>query len=110
MAKKKALDNNDSQEPTTTIDNIIITPEHRQRILALVETKNLLKRDQEMFKEDVAGVAAAMGVKPADINEMVSIIIQEQEKGGVLLAKEKKLELARQILDGVLGDATHGAE
>lgn len=77
-----------------------LTKEHRQAIMAVVHNNERLKLDKEAITEDVKAIAARIGCKPADVNGMVSIIIQEREKGGVIQARERSLDLARQILDG----------
>lgn len=80
--------------------NFNLTPEHRQAIMAIVYNTEKTKLDKEAIKDDVAALAAKIGCKPTDVNGMVSVIIQEREKPGVIEAREKSLELARQVLDG----------
>lgn len=77
-----------------------LTKEHRQAIMAVVQNTERMKLDKEAITEDVKAIAAKIGCKPAEVNAMVTVIIQEREKGGVIQARERSLELARQILDG----------
>ena len=77
---------------------IILTSEHMKMVQSLVYHVLRIKLEQEALSEDVKAVAQKMDLKPGEVKEMVTWIIQEQEKGGVLSAKEKKLEFARQVL------------
>lgn len=83
-----------------------LTPEHRKAIMVLVYHEERLALDKEALAEDVKGVAGELGVKPAEVKKMVSTIVQERAKGGVIESRERELEFARQILDSddVLGD------
>lgn len=83
-----------------------LTKEHRQAIMAIVINTERMKLDKEALTEDSKGLAAKMGCKPADVNELVNIMIQERSKGGVIEARERKLELARQLIEGEQKDAS----
>lgn len=75
-----------------------LTKEHVGMLQSLVFHNQKLKLEQEAYAEDVKAVASKLGIKPGEVKEMVSWLIQEQEKGGVLQAKEQKLDLVRQVL------------
>lgn len=77
-----------------------VTKEHRKAIMAIVINTERMQLDKEALADDVKGLAANMGVKPGDVKEMVGILIQERSKGGVIEARERKLDLARQIIEG----------
>jgi hypothetical protein len=76
-----------------------LTKEHRQAIMSAVYHTEKLKLEKEALTEDVKAIAAKIGCKPGDVSGMVSMIIQERAKGGVIQAKERALDLAKQILD-----------
>ena len=99
MARKGKRDSSQELEGTgeTSMD-IVLTPEHMKMIQSLVYSMEKIRLDNEALAEDVKAVAQKMNVKPGEVKEMISWIIQEQKKGGVLTAKEKKLDLARQVL------------
>lgn len=77
-----------------------LTKEHRKAIMAIVINTERHKLDKEALTEDAKGLAAQMGCKPGDVNELVNIMIQERSKGGVIEARERKLDLARQLIEG----------
>lgn len=80
--------------------SIVLTTEQKKSLLAIAENKNRLKLDQEAIKDDVKAVSEKLGISVGEINEIVNIIMKEQEKGGVILAKTKTLSLAEQVLVG----------
>ena len=102
MARKKK--NTDELEGTgDTSSDIVLTVEHVKMIQSLVYSMQKIKMDQEALSEDVKAVAQKLNVKPGEVKEMASWIIQEQEKGGVLSAKEKKLDFARHFFSFIDG-------
>lgn len=78
-----------------------LTKEHVDMLQNLIYHQQRIKLEQEAYADDVKGVAAKLNVKPGEVKEMVSWLIQEQEKGGVIEAKEQKLELIRQVLSHI---------
>ena len=107
MARKRPSDQQelagDAKNASESSAGFRITPEHRKAIDAVVLNSERLKMDKEALSEDIKGVAAKIGCKPADVNQMVAIVIQERNKGGAIEARERSLDLARQVLD-VEGD------
>lgn len=77
-----------------------LTDEHKKMILALVGNKNQLKMDQEAIRDDTKAIAEKLGLKTGEVNRIVSLIIQEQEKGGAIKDQENILDLAGQVLGG----------
>lgn len=112
MARQKKNLGPDDEVPGSgeTSTDIVLTPEHMKMIQGLVYHNQKMKLEQEAYADDIKGVAQKMNIKPGEVKEMVSWIIQEQEKGGVLTAKEKKLEFARQVLSYFDGENNHSEE
>ena len=77
---------------------IVLTTEHMKMIDSLINHLTRIKMEQEALSEDVKAVAQKTNMKPGEVKEMVNWIMQEREKGGVLEAKEKKIEFMRQVL------------
>lgn len=76
----------------------VLNGEHKKLILAIVENKQRMKLDQEAIRDDAKNVAERLGLKPADINKVVSLIIKEQEEGGALQDINNITSLAEQVL------------
>ena len=76
----------------------VLSEAHRKSILAIIENKKTMKSDQEALRDDIKAVADLLGIKPGDINEVVSLIIKEQEKGGALMGRNHITSLAEQVL------------
>ena len=103
MSKTKSLDEilaqanpsskGGSSEPIRTL-----TEEHKKAILALIGNKNQLKMDQEAIRDDTKAIADKLGIKTGEINRIVSLVIQEQEKGGAIRDVENVIDLANQVL------------
>ena len=70
-------------------------------IMALVGNRNQLKMDQEAIRDDTKGIADKLGLKTGDINRIISLVVQEQEKGGAIKDVENILDLANQVLGQV---------
>ena len=78
-----------------------LTDEHKKMILALIANKNQLKMDSEAIRDDTKAIADKLGLKTADINRVVTLVSQEQEKGGALNKLENVIDLANQVLGQV---------
>ncbi len=88
-----------SEENSSFADgNIVLNAEHKKAILAIIGNKNQIKLDQEALKDDVKALSEKLGISVGEINAIVNIVSQEQEKGGVILSKTKQLNLAEQVL------------
>lgn len=98
MARNKNKETDELQGSGETSMDIVLTSEHIKMIEGLVYHNKKMKMEQEAYSEDIKAVAQKMNLKPGEVKEMITWIIQEEEKGGVLTAKEKKLDFARQVL------------
>lgn len=85
-------------------DTVVITAAHIKMIESLIINMNRIKLDQEALADDVKAVAAQMNMKPAGVKEIAGWIMKEQEKGGVLDEKEKKIDLVRKVLSKISGE------
>jgi hypothetical protein len=83
-------------EPVRTL-----TEEHKKMILALIANKNQLKMDGEAIRDDTKAIADKLGLKTGEINRVVTLVSQEQEKGGALNKLENVIDLANQVLGQV---------
>lgn len=97
MARKK--NNQIEGEGENSSMEFSLTTEHIQGIMALVMNTERLQLDKEALKEDTKGLADKIGCKPGQVGEMVGMVVKERAKGGVVEAKEKALDLAKQILE-----------
>lgn len=88
---------NGKSKDTKEMVRTLTTPQ-KKMILALVENKNQIKRDQETVKDDTKAIADQLGIKTNEVNRIVSLIIKEQEKGGAIQQEEGILDLANQVL------------
>lgn len=98
MAKRKQKATDELEGTGDAGTEIVLTEEHMKMVQSLMYHMEKIKMEQEALSEDIKGVAQKMNIKPGEVKEMVTWIMQEQSKGGVLTAKEKKLEFARQVL------------
>ena len=86
---RKTKETDELQGSGETSMDIVLTSEHIKMIEGLVYHNKKMKMEQEAYSEDIKAVAQKMNLKPGEVKE---------EKGGVLTAKEKKLDFARQVL------------
>ena len=101
MSKKKS-----SSSPETkpvSLDELKLTKEHVKVIQSITMSMRRIKMDQEALAEDIKGAASKLNIKSGDVKEMANLIIQEEDKGGVIDSKERKLDLIRQLFDLVDG-------
>jgi len=75
------------------------TDEQKRSIEAVIANTHKIKLDQEALKEDIDAVANKIGIKAAELKSLVTLVISEREKGGVIDKKEQHLELAKQLLN-----------
>lgn len=104
MSKTKTLDEilaqaNPGAKGGSAIEPIrTLTTEHKNMILALITNKNQLKMDQEAIRDDTKAIADKLGLKVGEISRVVTLVTQEQEKGGALSNLENVIDLANQVL------------
>lgn len=103
MSKGKKENNaeatGETKQKTLPLSEVALTREHVKAIQSLILSMKRIKMDQEALAEDIKALGAKMNVKPGEIKEMASWIMQEEEKGGVIDAKEKKLDIIRQVFE-----------
>jgi CO/xanthine dehydrogenase Mo-binding subunit len=68
-----------------------------QAINGIIQGKDRLKLAQAQLREDVKTVAERLGMKPAELNRIVRLTMQEQERGNVLAHEKALIEVAEQI-------------
>jgi hypothetical protein len=80
------------------ISGLTLSPDGIRTVRALVDETIRAKLLKEGLADAIKGAAAKLGVKPGEVSEMINIVIKEQEKGGVIEEKERRLEFARSVL------------
>ena len=88
-----------SEEQQDEMMGVQVTVEHKKVLKSILDSMEKIKMDQEALKEDKKALADKMGVKPAIINKITSLMKKEQEEGGVLRQERNTLDLIEQALD-----------
>ena len=70
----------------------------RRAIVAIIEAKMRLKLVQAQVREDAKAVADRLGMKPAELNRIVSLATKERERGNVLAHEKALIEVAEQVV------------
>ena len=70
----------------------------RASITSIIETKVRIRLAQGQAREDVKAVADRLGMKPAELNKIVRLAMQEREKGNVLMHEKALIEVAEQLV------------
>lgn len=70
----------------------------RQAINAIIQTKDRIKAAQAQLREDVKAVAERLGMKSSELNRIVRLAMQEQERGNALVHEKALIEVAEQLL------------
>jgi len=70
----------------------------RAAITAIIATKVRITLAQGQAREDVKAVADKLGMKPAELNKIVSLAMRERERGNVLMHEKALIEVAEQIV------------
>jgi hypothetical protein len=70
----------------------------RQAINAIIQTKDRIKLAQAQLREDVKTVAERLGMKSSELNRIVRLVMQEQERGNALVHEKALIEVAEQLL------------
>lgn len=79
---------------------IQLTKNQKSTINAIIASRTRRMLDQEAENDDIAALAVDLGLKPAKVRELVSVIMAEQGKGGVIEEKSRILDLAEQVVGG----------
>ena len=112
---KKSLDpyefNEPAQDGNEKADgtHLSITPEVADAFSYVINEKEKAKLQSEAIKEAVAAIAAKMGIKPAQVNGIISRVVKEREKGGVITEEEQTLDLSKELLEK-MGDEPSGPD
>ena len=69
----------------------------RAAVTAIIETRIRIKLAQGQAREDVKAVAERLGMKPAELNKIISLALREREKGNVLAHEKALIEVAEQL-------------
>ena len=76
----------------------VLSEHDRAAITAIIETKVRITLAQGQAREDVKAVADKLGMKPAELNKIVSLAMREREKGNILLHEKALIEVAEQLV------------
>ena len=102
MAKRAPLEDmseNGATEDSSSDGRLHITPDVKDAILFVINKMEQVKMEQEAIKDDINGIAAKMGCKPPQVKGIISLVIKEREKGGVVIEEEQRLEWTKEVLD-----------
>lgn len=70
----------------------------RQAINAIMQNKDRIKLAQAQLREDVKTVAERLGMKTSELNRIVRLAMQEQERGNALVHEKALIEVAEQLV------------
>jgi len=70
----------------------------RQAINGIIQGKDRIKLAQAQLREDVKVVAERLGMKTSELNRIVRLAMQEQERGNALLHEKALIEVAEQLV------------
>ena len=79
--------------------NIVLTKDQLATVSKYADEAFQLKAKKTTFDESIKAYAKANSIRPADLKDMINIVNKEREKGGTLEERERKLEIAREIVD-----------
>lgn len=92
MAKKQALPETEQSEATLTKDI-------QQGIEDIIIKKKKIALAQEDLKSMIEGVATKLGIKKNTLTERISMIIAEEEKGGILKTKSDNIDFVEKYFN-----------
>lgn len=87
-----------------------LTDRQKNQINAIITAKTRVLLEQEAIKDDVAALAIDLGLKPGKVSELITLIMAEQGKGGVIEEKGRILDMAEQVAGGGEEDAPTDAD
>lgn len=76
-----------------------LTDEHKKALAWLINENKALADKKKQYSEDVKGLADKLGTKAGKVSKVISMIIQEEEKGGVVKEQNSAIEWVDQYLD-----------
>lgn len=87
-----------------------LTDRQKTTIHSIIAAKTRILLDQEAIRDDVSALAIDLGLKPSKVSELITLIIAEQGKGGVIEEKGRILDMAEQVAGGGEEDAPTDAD
>jgi hypothetical protein len=89
----------DAANNATNVAAFRALSEHdRQAINAIIQNKDRVKLAQAQLREDVKTVAERLGMKASELNRIVRLTMQEQERGNALVHEKALIEVAEQLV------------
>jgi hypothetical protein len=70
----------------------------RQAIASIIESKYRIKLAQDQAREDLKVVAEKLGMKSSELNRIITLAMQERERGNVLMHEKALIEVAEQVV------------
>lgn len=74
-----------------------ISDSQRNAIENILNSKESIKESTQSIKDAVKSLAEEMGVKPAFVNRLVSIVEKERAKGGYIKEEREVFDIASRI-------------
>jgi hypothetical protein len=98
--RRGRADREEEQEDSgTSLASFRTLAEHdRTAIRGVIEAKARLKMAQDQLREDAKAIADRLGMKPAELNKIVSYAARERERGNVLSLEKALIEVAEQVV------------
>jgi hypothetical protein len=75
-----------------------LTEHDRTAIRAVIQSMERVKLAQGQLREDVKVIADKLGMKPAELNRIIRLAMQERERGNVLSHEKAMIEVAEQVV------------
>ena len=98
MSNKKLMAVDEQMSGEQVPESVVsLTDEHKKALRFLIEEKNAIAARTEQLKEDIAAIAEKLGTKPAKVNKLISLIVQEEKKGGVIREQSSVLDWVEQF-------------
>lgn len=70
----------------------------KRTLLGVVAAKERIALDQEAIRDDVKSLAEQTGLKPGQINRIVSLVIKERKTGDILRGESDIIDMAESVL------------
>lgn len=78
----------------------VLTEHDRRAVIGIIESKLRVKLAQAQVREDVKAIAERLEMKSSELNRIMKLAMQEQERGNVLALEKALIEVAEQIAAG----------
>jgi sulfur relay (sulfurtransferase) DsrC/TusE family protein len=99
---KKAKDPNqvgekiDGEAPIETV--VELTDDHKKVLRYLIDQKKENAARAEQMKEDVKAFADKLGTNAGKVNKLITMAMQEEEKGGVVREQSAVISWVKQFV------------